>query len=801
MIIHVPNVFRDETIVRHDYAGPIIDFLQKKWPEGFPGGVGRIYVNQEEVNVDDYDIEIGEDDTCVIITGEPRDPVTAAFVAYAAGTATAAQFVFVTVAINLALALASAAITSIFAKKPSQRRAARQVYEIGSAQNQPALGEVITEHFGSLWFYPDVASQPYTFFQNNEQYIHQLLLVGAGQYQIDDIRFGSTDFAQIPSGLVEYQVFGPSDHKSQYGQIQSLFGINEDVISVPEVQSIELSRNAQTSFFGAAYSSDKELRGKEPPTGFNVGDVVTLLGDKVTSVNNHRIDRTITAISGNKIVLNALANDAANPWYQAVKDDDGWRGWFEALPAGKTTDRLDFDFVFAYGLYKTDSDGDFRRRYCFIDVEVQQIDDLGNNIGPVITRSYTYFAATNDPIRKSESIAVPAGRFKARVRRNDRDDAKSNEMSRVSWVGFKAYAINTIGQFVYGDVTIIGVKMKASNALSNTSDRISVKATRKLPTLSSDLATIEPTVNVADAFAYIVQQADPDGADIPALKALATKWDGTNGFNFRFSDSSTVYDALQTVASSHRAQPEAYARKLTMRPDVAKPFDQYIVSHESMLKGSYSCGISLASDAGVIDGYRVAYTDPNGVRELYVVFPTGASAPEAITALGCTDAATALAQGQYLWAKRIATKRVLEFRTEWGGNIFSIGDRISVLQNLVDTVRTARVMDYSGSVLTVDATLQAPQVVVRLSDQYGQPSEPIEASMNGNQLTLASPAPFPIFGINSGQDPTPVVIGGLQSFQKSYLITSISPGDDGVTVSAITYTNEPYLYPIPGAIE
>jgi hypothetical protein len=46
-----------------------------------------------------------------------------------------------------------------------------------------------------------------------------------------------------------------------------------------------------------------------------------------------------------------------------------------------------------------------------------------------------------------------------------------------------------------------------------------------------------------------------------------------------------------------------------------------------------------------------------------------------------------------------------------------------------------------------------------------------------------------------------VVIGGLQSFQKSYLITSISPGDDGVTVSAITYTNEPYLYPIPGAIE
>ena len=800
MIIHTPNVFKPETAVRYDHTGPLIDFLVEKFPAGFPGGYGRIFVNNVEVPVDDFDMEVKDDDVVVMLTGEPHGPISTAFAAYIAGTATVGQFIFVTIAINLALSLASAAITALFAKKPGGGRQARKVYEIGSAQNQPALGEVIAEHYGRLWFYPDVASQPYTFFQNNDQFIHQILLLGAGEYEVENIRFGSTEIDLLPAGIAEYMVLGPADHRSQYGQIESLFGINEDVVTVPDVQDISLSRNAQGSFFGKAYDTGTYLKGKEPPTGFYTGDTVTLIGDKINSINNHRLTSTVTGISGNTLDLATLNNDGGNPWYQAVKDDDGWRGWFEALPSGKVANRIDLDFVFAYGLYWTDDDGDFRKRYCYIDVEVQQINDLGVNIGAVITRSYIYNAATNDPIRKTESIAVPTGRYKVRVRRNDRDDAKPSEMSRVSWTGLKAYAVNTPGQFVYGDVTLIALKMKASNALSNTADRISVKAIRKLPTLASDLATTAATTNVADAFTHIIREADPDGADVDALKSLATRWAGTNGFNYRFTSPTTVFEALQIVASSHRAQPEAYAKKMSMRPDDAKLFDQYIVSHENMVKDSYRCGIQLSGQTGLVDGYRLAYTDPNAPRQLYVTYPSNASTPESLEAYGCTDAATALAQAQYLWAKRQGVRRVLDFKTEWHANVFSIGDRIAVLQNLVDTVRTARVLDYAGSVLTVDAVFEAPSIVVRLSDQYGQPSEPIAASMTGNQITLSALPSFPIFGINSGQDPTPVVIGAMSSFVRSYLVTSLAPEDNGVAVSCISYTDGPYAYPIPGEV-
>jgi hypothetical protein len=386
------------------------------------------------------------------------------------------------------------------------------------------------------------------------------------------------------------------------------------------------------------------------------------------------------------------------------------------------------------------------------------------------------------------------------VRRNDRDDAKSNEMSRVQWRGLKAFAINTAGQFIYGNVTLLGLKMKASNALGNTSDRISVKAIRRLPTVQSGFASIEATTNVADAFAAIVRQADVNGIDLPKLQTLAGQWANTNGFNYRFVDATTVYDALQTVASNHRSKPEAYARKLSMRPDRAIAFDQYLVSHENMIKDSYSCGIKLTDDGSIIDGVRLAYADPNSVRELYVTFPANSSSPEAISFIGCTDAATALAQAKYLWAKRVAARRVVEFRTEWQGNAFSVGDRIAVLQNLVDTVRTARVMEVNGNDLVIDAVLDAPSIIVRLTDEFGNASIPLPASMAGNIITLASAPPFAIHGINSGQDPTPVVIGAMESFKHSYQITSITPDDDGVSVSAISYTDAPYLYPIPGEV-
>ena len=40
----------------------------------------------------------------------------------------------------------------------------------------------------------------------------------------------------------------------------------------------------------------------------------------------------------------------------------------------------------------------------------------------------------------------------------------------------------------------------------------------------------------------------------------------------------------------------------------------------------------------------------------------------------------------------------------------------------------------------------------------------------------------------------------MVSFQRSYEVTEISPSESGVSVSATTYSDVPYLYPIPGEV-
>jgi hypothetical protein len=117
-------------------------------------------------------------------------------------------------------------------------------------------------------------------------------------------------------------------------------------------------------------------------------------------------------------------------------------------------------------------------------------------------------------------------------------------------------------------VTLLVMKMKAGPKLSDSATgKITCKASRKLPTVPSNFNSFVATVNPVDAFAYIVRSGanDPNGLDVGSLQTVHAKWVNTNGFNYRFEDQSTVFEALQLVAASHRATPVAYAKQLSLR--------------------------------------------------------------------------------------------------------------------------------------------------------------------------------------------------------------------------------------------
>jgi hypothetical protein len=595
----------------------------------------------------------------------------------------------------------------------------------------------------------------------------------------------------------------PEQHNGELGYIKTTYGIDEDVVSSSEVQGVDLSRNSQTSFFGKAYADNNYYQGKEANSYLLPGDSVTIIGNTDADAN-HNTQTKIVSNSGTTIRVQAdVLNDAGNPYYQIVKDDDGWRGWFDACPPIKTTTKLEVDFNFPNGIFYTDSDGDFRRYTVRIFVEYQPIDTYGNTTGPSILRTYTYSAASRNPKRVTESFTVPEGRYRVRVKRDTRDDAKQSESSRGYWAGLKAYCTHPAGTKAYGDSTLLTLIIKATQAVSEASlTKVLCKATRLLPTVPSDFVTVAPTRNPVDAFAHIVMSGANviDGLEVDNLKTIHTKWANTNGFNYRFESQSTVYDALQIVAASHRATPVAYAKRIGMRLDRLQQYDKFLITNEQMVKGSYSLGIKLGTD-DLTDSYRISYQDPNSLQTLSVLWPLDGSVPEEITMFGCTDQATAIQQSKYMWEKRQALRRLVEFDAEFDPHCYSVGDRIAVIHPTIDWLSVARVVGVNGLELTLDNSYISVGVVrVKLRTKTGEVTNLLTGNIDGNILTLSSDPGVTIYTELDGQEATTVVLGQEVHFRRSYTVSEISPTTSGIAVKAIGYSETEYSYVIPGEV-
>jgi sulfur carrier protein ThiS len=134
------------------------------------------------------------------------------------------------------IALAGAALVNAVlpAPKPPTPQLARDLaapsptYTLGAQGNTARLGSPIPVQYGRHLAYPDFAAQPYTEFVGNEQYLYQLMVVGAGSYSIESKRIEDTSLDSFED--VQDEVVAP-------GGAVTLFPAN--VVTSVEVASQE----------------------------------------------------------------------------------------------------------------------------------------------------------------------------------------------------------------------------------------------------------------------------------------------------------------------------------------------------------------------------------------------------------------------------------------------------------------------------------------------------------------------------------------------------------------------------------
>lgn len=142
-------------------------------------------------------------------------------------TAVASTAIAVTgsVLVNALVPLPNQALPSASANTTSPS----PTYSLQARGNYGRLAQPVPVIYGRHLVYPDLATMPYTEYENNEEYLHQLHVIGVGQFQFEELSIDDSPISSFAE--VQAQVIEP-------GGQNTLF--NPDVVTAPEVSGQEL---------------------------------------------------------------------------------------------------------------------------------------------------------------------------------------------------------------------------------------------------------------------------------------------------------------------------------------------------------------------------------------------------------------------------------------------------------------------------------------------------------------------------------------------------------------------------------
>lgn len=539
-------------------------------------------------------------------------------------------------------------------------------YNLQAQGNLARLDQAIPEHFGRCIAFPDFAAQPYLEYAGNEQYLYQLLCLGRGQYDVEAIRIEDTPVSSFAE--IDYEIVQP-------GGAVTLFPSN--VATSGEV-------------------SGQELVGKRAGTYSQSGTTVTVtMADHGLSTGRtvHLDFTSGTAPDGVYTVASAPTNGTFTVTVGSSGTTSGnvqvttFLGPFVANASGTTANAIGIDVVLPRGLFYLNGSNVQSQSVTF-EVSAQEVNNGGTPVGSWFTLgTETITDATTTPQRRSWRYNLnTAARYQVRVRRTDTQNTGTNYGHELWWGGLRAYLPETRD---FGDVTLIAMRMRASNNLSaQASRRINVIATRKLPVWTgSEWTAPQATTSIAWALAYVARQVLDDARiDIDGLLALNGTWQ-TRGdkFNGRFDNALSLWEAMTKIAAAGRARVFMQGGILRVVRDESQTTPVALFSMRNIAKGSFSVDYLMptaeTADAVTVKYFDEQYWAPQAV--LCQLQGYTSDRPATVELFGVTSRNQAFREGLYQAASNRYRRKLIRFTTEMEGFIPALGDLVAVQHDMV----------------------------------------------------------------------------------------------------------------------
>lgn len=561
-------------------------------------------------------------------------------------------------------------------KPPSPQQAASlaspsPTYSLQAQGNTARIDSAIPVQYGRMMAYPDFAAMPYVEYAGNEQYLYQLFCLGQGEYEVEAIRVEDTPISSFEE--IQYEIIPP-------GGTVTLFPAN--VVTSPEVSGQEAA-GIET---GATYSqSGTTVTVNKTAHGFVPGrNVYLLVADGGLPSGGYTV--ATAATDSFTVTAAASATLSGNVTIQTVL------GPFVASAPLTEASTIGIDIILPRALYHANTSGGLDQVSLSFAVDLRRIDDYGAPLGSWTTAgSQTITLATNTPQRYSYRYGVATGRYEARLRRTDMKQTDSSYGHDLAWGGLRAYLPDTTN---YGQVTLIAMRLRASNNLSQQASRkINVISTRKLRTWNPTTGWSAPvaTRSIAWALADAAQNPVYGGKladsrlDLAGLYALDQTWTVRGDyFDARFDNAMTLWEGLTKIAQAGRAKPFMQGGVLYVARDQAATLPVALFSMRNIVRGSFSVDY-LMPTADTADAVEVSYFDNVTwtPRRVTGKLPDSlATRPAKIDLFGATGRDHVHREAVYHAASNRYRRRMIKFTSEMESFIPAFLDLIAIQHDM-----------------------------------------------------------------------------------------------------------------------
>lgn len=481
-------------------------------------------------------------------------------------------------------------------------------------------------------------------------------------------------------------------------------------------------------------------------------------------------------------------------------------GPFPLNPPETLINKIAFDFVLARGIYYLNDKGEYGARSMTFSTFATPINNLGVPTGAaMLLGTHTISGASATPIRRTYKYDITPGRYAVTAFRNTVKNTDSRVANDLSWSGARGYSSTSID---YGNVTMLAVKLKATNTISSQSSRkINCIAQRilQVPVFNNttgayDLSSPVETSSIAWAIADMcraeygakVAETRYNIAQLTALNAVYQSRGDT--FNAIFDSTQTFWDALSMTCRTGRARPYIQGGMIHFTRDSLQSLPTALFNGRNIVKGSFKLTYIMNSE-DTADCVDVEYFDellwkPRIVR---ASLDEGAPVkPAKVKAFGITNRAQAYREGMNIAAANRYRRKEVAFETELEGHIPSLGDLIAVQSDIPEWGQHGEIADYTGGVLTVAEPLKWTDGATHFAmfrKANGSVQGPIEVirGASDDKFTRAVGAPEFNFPIYTGHEKERTYISFGRSGQVVQLckVLTITPRANKVALSAV----------------